>query len=257
MTTPLVGQHWRGREHAEALAVARPSDLTSAGAVRVAQLQGVVMAVYGVSAPAAIRELDWHSAQLGVSVADLADDVMASINRRGVATSPGVLRTLLAGQLSPATGRGSDRRADPRGPGHPLVSVLHLVETNSPQPASDAAERWRWERDGLSRREAQVLHLIGQGWPNQDIAAAMFVTVNTVKSYIRSAYHKIGVTTRANAVRWALINQQLGSARPKAGTDTTCTTWRGSPTAASRADVSARVDAHWLQRGPAPERGDQ
>ena len=71
-------------------------------------------------------------------------------------------------------------------------------------------ERSTWERVGLSRRDAQVLRLIGEGRPNQDIAAAIFVTVNTVKSYIRTACRKIGVTARAQAVRCALVHRGRG-----------------------------------------------
>ncbi len=33
------------------------------------------------------------------------------------------------------------------------------------------------------------------------------MTVNTVKSYIRVAYQKIGTNTRAQAVRWALMHE--------------------------------------------------
>jgi DNA-binding CsgD family transcriptional regulator len=37
----------------------------------------------------------------------------------------------------------------------------------------------------------------------EQIAAKLFVTRNTVKSQVRSVYRKIGVSTRADAVRWA------------------------------------------------------
>ena len=41
------------------------------------------------------------------------------------------------------------------------------------------------------------------GHANHEIAAQMFVTDNTLKSYIRSAYRKMGVRTRSQAVGWA------------------------------------------------------
>ena len=59
---------------------------------------------------------------------------------------------------------------------------------------------------GLSSREAEVLALITQGLTNQQIAARAFVTINSVKSYIRSAYGKIGVTSRTDAVLWGIDN---------------------------------------------------
>ncbi len=45
---------------------------------------------------------------------------------------------------------------------------------------------------------------------NQDFAAVIFVTVNTVKSCIPMAYRKIGVTSHAPAVRWALVHRERG-----------------------------------------------
>jgi DNA-binding CsgD family transcriptional regulator len=44
---------------------------------------------------------------------------------------------------------------------------------------------------------------------NQDIASQLYVSINTVKTYIRSAYRKIGVTRRAQAVLWA-VHHDLG-----------------------------------------------
>ena len=48
--------------------------------------------------------------------------------------------------------------------------------------------------------------LIANGLTNKDIAERAFVSPNTVKTYIRSAYRKIGVERRTQAVLWALDN---------------------------------------------------
>ena len=32
----------------------------------------------------------------------------------------------------------------------------------------------------------------------------MYLSINTIKTYIRSAYHKIGVSTRSRAMLWGL-----------------------------------------------------
>ncbi|MEO7000150.1 MAG: LuxR C-terminal-related transcriptional regulator [Terracoccus sp.] len=207
MTTSLVGMNWPHRQVDEPLALYRHPDRMPVGAVRIAQLQGVVMAVHGVSASAALRELQWHSAQLNTSVADLAEVVMRSVGGRSTAMTAGVLGALLAGLPPPLPERGAD--PDRRHPAPPLASALHLVAAHRPRPLPDA-ERWTWEQEGLSRRESQVLQLIGEGLSNQNIAATMFVTVNTVKSYVRAAYRKIGVTTRSQAVRWALTHEERG-----------------------------------------------
>ena len=63
---------------------------------------------------------------------------------------------------------------------------------------------WPGRSEGLTDREAEVLALITQGKTNVEIAAVMYLSINTVKSYIRSAYRRIGVTTRAHAILWGI-----------------------------------------------------
>lgn len=56
----------------------------------------------------------------------------------------------------------------------------------------------------LSPREIDVLSGITAGLSNAEICALLGVRHNTMKSYIRTAYRKIDVTTRAQAVAWCL-----------------------------------------------------
>lgn len=62
------------------------------------------------------------------------------------------------------------------------------------------------ERAALTPREAEVVGLIASGLSNHDIACTTGLSINSVKSYIRGAYRKIHVTTRSQAVLWALRN---------------------------------------------------
>ncbi|WP_435299074.1 LuxR C-terminal-related transcriptional regulator [Timonella sp. A28] len=55
----------------------------------------------------------------------------------------------------------------------------------------------------LTRRERVVLANLSEEATLEQIAAKLFVTRNTVKSQVRSVYRKIGVSTRADAVKWA------------------------------------------------------
>jgi DNA-binding CsgD family transcriptional regulator len=48
-----------------------------------------------------------------------------------------------------------------------------------------------------------VVALICQGLSNQEIAERAFISINSVKTYIRSAYRKMGVQRRTQAVLWA------------------------------------------------------
>lgn len=63
----------------------------------------------------------------------------------------------------------------------------------------------------LSHRELLVLAEVEKGTTVSDIAAALFISPNTVKTHLRRLYRKLGVTTRADAIRKA---KSLGLGRP-------------------------------------------
>lgn len=68
--------------------------------------------------------------------------------------------------------------------------------------------------DVLSHREEEILRLITQGHTNQEIAETLFIALNTVKTHIRSLYHKIGVTSRTHAVLWGVRHGYLDAHQP-------------------------------------------
>ena len=63
---------------------------------------------------------------------------------------------------------------------------------------------WPGRGEGLSEREAEILALITQGLDNAQVAAQTYLTPNTVKSYIRTLYRKIEVSSRTQAVLWGI-----------------------------------------------------
>lgn len=62
------------------------------------------------------------------------------------------------------------------------------------------------EADLLTARERETLALIATGRSNDAIAREMKISLNSVKSYIRSAYRKAGVQSRSQAVLWAVTH---------------------------------------------------
>jgi len=95
--------------------------------------------------------------------------------------------------------------------GDQMVSALEAVHRGQvvvPAAAGEvehAAEgEWPGRPQGLTAREAEVLALITQGLSNQEIADRSYLSINSVKTYIRTAYRKIGVTRRAQAVAWGM-----------------------------------------------------
>ena len=59
--------------------------------------------------------------------------------------------------------------------------------------------------DPLSGRELEVLHLMVQGNSNQEIAHALVLSIDTVKSHLSSIFSKLGVHTRVQAVARARV----------------------------------------------------
>ncbi len=58
----------------------------------------------------------------------------------------------------------------------------------------------------LTARETEVLAHLSELLSTEEIAATMFVSVNTVRTHVRGILRKLGVSRRTDAVRrgWAL-----------------------------------------------------
>lgn len=81
-----------------------------------------------------------------------------------------------------------------------------VVMTGEHETSEEGAGDWPGRRSGLTPREAEVVALIARGLSNQDIAERVFMSINTIKSYIRSAYRKMEVESRTQAVIWAMAH---------------------------------------------------
>jgi len=57
---------------------------------------------------------------------------------------------------------------------------------------------------GLSAREVDVLKLVARGLTNAQVAKELFISPNTVNRHLNSIYHKLGVSSRAAATRFAI-----------------------------------------------------
>jgi NarL family two-component system response regulator LiaR len=79
--------------------------------------------------------------------------------------------------------------------------VVSPAPTKAPMPSG---LDWPGRKEGLTNRESEILALITQGKSNDDVAALTFLSKNSIKSYIRSAYRKIGVASRTQAVLWGV-----------------------------------------------------
>jgi DNA-binding NarL/FixJ family response regulator len=82
--------------------------------------------------------------------------------------------------------------------GEIVVSEVDKRARNTP------GQDWPGRAEGLSEREAEILALITQGMSNADVARLTYLSPNTVKSYIRTIYRKLGVGSRTKAVLWGV-----------------------------------------------------
>lgn len=94
-----------------------------------------------------------------------------------------------------------------------LVEALEKIAGGSvvvsPEPGPEpvlVGGDWPGRSVGLTVRESEILALIAQGLSNQEVAARAYLSINSVKTYVRTAYRKIGVERRTQAVLWATRN---------------------------------------------------
>jgi two-component system, NarL family, response regulator LiaR len=70
---------------------------------------------------------------------------------------------------------------------------------------------WPGREQGLTARESEILALVIQGLRNEDIADALFLGVNTVKTHLKSLYRKLGARNRADVVAIALSHDAFAN----------------------------------------------
>ncbi len=65
------------------------------------------------------------------------------------------------------------------------------------------------QEDVLSARELEVLLLASRGLPNRRIASALYLAEGTVKRHLANVYQKMGVRSRGEAAREALLRDWI------------------------------------------------
>jgi DNA-binding NarL/FixJ family response regulator len=85
----------------------------------------------------------------------------------------------------------------------PVVQA-RLVSALGDGEAGEPARPSRRLPDNLTAREAEVLALIGEGLSNREIGDRLVLGQATVKTHVNRIFAKIGVRSRAQAVRYAI-----------------------------------------------------
>ena len=89
------------------------------------------------------------------------------------------------------------------------VGAAHACTLRIPRVGGRPAltDRQEWHADApveaLSARERDVLRRLAQMMTTEEIAADLYLSVNTVKTHLKGVYRKLAVTRRSAAVRRA------------------------------------------------------
>lgn len=70
--------------------------------------------------------------------------------------------------------------------------------------------------DTLTRREQDVLEHLARGSSNKDIAAARFISGNTVNFHVKNILGKLHLKNRGQVIAWALAHGYVPATNPAA-----------------------------------------
>lgn len=79
----------------------------------------------------------------------------------------------------------------------------------APAVAHRLMDRMRTPSEALTKRELEVLQLVGEGLSNQQISKRLFLSQATVKSHLVHVYAKLGVVSRTAAVAAATARRLI------------------------------------------------
>ncbi|MFH9727442.1 response regulator [Streptomyces sp. NPDC017254] len=79
----------------------------------------------------------------------------------------------------------------------------------APAVAHRLMDRMRTPAEALTRRELEVLQLVGEGLSNQQISKVLFLSQATVKSHLVHIFAKLGVDSRTAAVAAATARRLI------------------------------------------------
>ncbi|HEX8856670.1 MAG TPA: LuxR C-terminal-related transcriptional regulator [Thermoleophilaceae bacterium] len=110
-------------------------------------------------------------------------------------------------ELAAALGTGAEAAAEARRARETLLHVGARLDAERAAALARAAAESPSDPAGLSRREVEVLRLLADGLSNEEIAAALVLSVRTVERHVSNIYLKLGVSgpsARASATAYAL-----------------------------------------------------
>jgi len=87
--------------------------------------------------------------------------------------------------------------------------VVHEVPVAVPAAEEFVRDERRVAELGLTPREVEILEQVAAGLSNREIAAALFVSENTVKTHVSRLFDKLGARRRTQAVQIGQENRLI------------------------------------------------
>jgi LuxR family maltose regulon positive regulatory protein len=152
----------------------------------------------GLDAPSTTRQRIEQGVLAALAARDTADAVSALETVLELAESEGFVRTIVGAHermrsLIAAVPVGAAQRA--------YIGKLVNISAAHVEPPRDIPPSTLIEP--LSDREMTVLRYLSSRLTNQEIASALYISVNTLKTHIKSIYRKLAVASRSEAVEAA------------------------------------------------------
>lgn len=119
--------------------------------------------------------------------------------------NPHLAKSLTASQIVVSVERLVEGRFESAPVSRAVVEGPPVPVAVLPEPSYADVEH-DFEDVGLTPRETEIVGLIVSGLSNREIGETLELSINSVKTYIRSAYRKMGVERRTQAVLWGLDN---------------------------------------------------
>jgi DNA-binding NarL/FixJ family response regulator len=198
-----------------------------AAPIRIALVNDYEVVVAGVA-----RLLDRYEERVVVAELDLTEDVLEDVDIalydnfaqaeadhddiEALVASPHTRRVVVYtwnfddALLKAALSKGTDGYLSKTLPAGELVDALErihdgeVVVSAPPRGRLSVGQDWPGRSEGLTERESEILALITQGRTNSQIGVLTYLSLNSIKTHIRSTYRKIGVTSRTQAVLWGI-----------------------------------------------------
>jgi two-component system NarL family response regulator len=91
-------------------------------------------------------------------------------------------------------------------PKEEIVQTIRAVHNGEQPLSANVASRLanRLQRQELNQRELEALQFLVKGRSNKEIAAALFISEDTVKTHLKNLFHKLDVQDRTEAAITAI-----------------------------------------------------